>query len=90
MFDANLCRADDLQEIAGLCRKLIANQVAELRRLGHARDIELLFADGYCRPDWSLADGLGVDAGRIVREIFDLSHDIARAGDELELREWPN
>jgi hypothetical protein len=58
--------------------------------LGHARDIELLFADGYCCPDWSLADCLGEEAQRIVREIFADAHDVARAVDELELRARPN
>jgi hypothetical protein len=31
-----------------------------------------------------LADVLGADLGKIVRWIFDLSHDVARAEDELE------
>jgi hypothetical protein len=35
-------------------------------------------------------DYLRDDAQKIVREIFDLSHDVARAEDELELRARPN
>jgi hypothetical protein len=34
--------------LTDLRRHLVESQLAELRRLGHARDIELLFADGYC------------------------------------------
>jgi hypothetical protein len=36
------------------------------------------------------ADGLDEEAQRIVREIFDNAHDVARAEDELELRARPN
>jgi hypothetical protein len=90
MFDASLCPADVLQRMADLCSQLVAAQVEMLRRLGHARDIELLFADGYCRPDWGLADCLDEEAQRIVREIFDRAHDVERAEDELELRALPN
>ena len=91
MFDASLCPADALQQITDLRRQLIDNRLGELRRLGHARDIELLFfANDMCRPDWGLAEALGVDVDKIVREIFDLSHDVARAEDELELRARPN
>ena len=73
-----------------LSRQLVAAQVEELRRLGYAKDIELLFADGYARPDWGLADCLDEEAQRIVREIFDRVHDAMRAEDELELRARPN
>ena len=44
-----------IRELTDLRRHLVESQLAELRRLGHARDIELLFADGYCRPDWHAA-----------------------------------
>ncbi len=91
MFDASLCPAGVLQQMTDLRRQLVDNQLVELRRLGHARDIELLFfSNDYCRPDWGLADVLGEAVGKIVREIFDLSHDIWRAEDELELRARPN
>jgi hypothetical protein len=90
MFDASLCPADALQQITDLRRKLIAIQVENLCALGHARDIELLFfANDTCRPDWRFVDDLDDDAQKIVREIFDLSHDVARAEDELELRARP-
>jgi hypothetical protein len=90
MFDASLCPADALQKMNDLSRQLVAAQVEELRRLGYAKDIELLFADGYARPDWGLADCLDEEAQRIVREIFDRVHDAMRAEDELELRARPN
>jgi hypothetical protein len=79
-----------IREITEMRRHLVESQLAELRRLGHARDIELLFADGYCRPDWGLADCLGEDIHAIVKEIFINAHDVARAEDELELRARPN
>ena len=90
MFDASLRPADALQKMNDLSRQLVAAQVEELRRLGYAKDIELLFADGYARPDWGLADCLDEEAQRIVREIFDRVHDAMRAEDELELRARPN
>ena len=86
----SLCPADALQKMNDLSRQLVAAQVEELRRLGYAKDIELLFADGYARPDWGLADCLDEEAQRIVREIFDRVHDAMRAEDELELRARPN
>jgi hypothetical protein len=89
MFDASLCPADALQQMADLDRQLVEKRLEALCQLGHARDIELLFADGCC-PDWSLADCLGEEAQRIVREIFADAHDVARAVDELELRARPN
>ena len=90
MFDASLCRADDLQQLNDLRRKIIAIQIENLRALGHARDIKLLFANGYGRPDFDFAGAFGEDAQKIVCEIFNLSHDIAIAEDELELRARPN
>jgi hypothetical protein len=90
MFDASLCPADALQQMTGLCRQLVAARLEALCQLGHARDIELLFADGYCRPDWSLVDCLDEEAQQIVREIFDRAHDAMRTEDELELRARPN
>ena len=90
MFDASLRPADALQKMNDLSRQLVAAQVEELRRLGYAKDIELLFADGYAQPDWGLADCLDEEAQRIVREIFDRVHDAMRAEDELELRARPN
>jgi hypothetical protein len=90
MFDASLCPADALQKMNDLSRQLVAAQVEMLRRLGHARDIELLFADGYARPDWGLADCLDEEAQRIVREIFDRVHDAMRAEGELKFRARPN
>jgi hypothetical protein len=91
MFDASLCAASDLQQMSGLCRELVACRLEELRRLGHSRDIELLFfSNDYCRPDWSLVDYLDEEAQRIVRQIFDNAHDVARAEDELILRARPN
>lgn len=91
MFDASLCPADALQKMNDLSRQLVAAQVEELRRLGYAKDIELLFADGYARPDWGLADCLDEEAQRIVREmIFADAHAVMRAEDELELRARPN
>jgi hypothetical protein len=86
MFDASLCPADVLQQITDLRRRLIEIKLEWLC----PRDVELLFFNDYCRPDWSLADVLGADVDKIVREIFDLSHDVARAEDELELRARPN
>jgi hypothetical protein len=86
MFDASLCPANGLQQITDLRRRLIEIKLEWLC----PRDVELLFFNGYCRPDWSLAEALGADVDKIVREIFDLSHDVARAEDELELRARPN
>jgi signal transduction histidine kinase len=91
MFDANLCAAADLRQMGDLCRQLVECRLALLRQLGHSRDIELLFVAGdYCRPDWSLVDYLDEEAQRIIRQIFDNAHDVARAEDELELRASPN
>ena len=91
MFDARYYAASDLQEMTDLRRKLVAMQLEKLFELVDARDIELLFfANDTCRPDWRFVDDLGDDAQKIVREIFDLSHDVARAEDELILREHPN
>ena len=88
MIDASLCRADDLQQLNDLRRRLIAIQLENLCALGHARDIKLLFANGYGQPDFDFAGAFG--AQKIVCEIFNLSHDIAIAEDELELRARPN
>jgi len=90
MIDASLCRADDLQQLNDLRRRLIAIQVENLCALGHARDIKLLFANGYGQPDFDFAGAFGEDAQKIVCEIFNLSHDIAIAEDELATRECPN
>jgi hypothetical protein len=91
MFDARYYAASDLQQMTDLRRQLVASQLEKLSQLVDARDIELLFfANDTCRPDWRFVDDLGDDVGKIVREIFDLSHDVARAEDELELRERPN
>jgi hypothetical protein len=80
-----------IREITAMRRHLIDNQLAELRRLGHARDIELLFEkDNYLQPDWGFADCLGEDVHAIVKEIFINAHNVARAEDELELRARPN
>jgi hypothetical protein len=70
VFDASLYPADALRQVTDLRRQLVANQLEELCRLGHARDVELLFARGYCRP---------AAVGKIVREIFDLTT-TSRAG----------
>jgi hypothetical protein len=91
MFDASLCAAADLQQMSDLNRQLVECRLDLLRRLGHARDIELLFVAGdYCHPDWSLVECFGEEAQQIVREIFVGAHDVARAEDELELRWMPN
>jgi hypothetical protein len=90
MIDASLCRADDLQQLNDLRRRLIAIQVENLCALGHARDIKLLFANGYGQPDFDFAGAFGEDAQKIVCEIFNLSHDIAIAEDELMSRARPN
>jgi hypothetical protein len=91
MFDASLCAAADLQKMTDLCRQLVAARLNALCQLGHSRDIELLFfSNDYCRPDWSLVDYLDEEAQRIVRQIFDNAHDVARAEDELILRARPN
>jgi hypothetical protein len=89
MFDASLCPADVLQQMSDLCHQLVESRLNALRQLGYERDIELLFADGYCRP-WALAECLDEEAQRIVRGIFADAHDVARAVDELELRARPN
>ena len=91
MFDASFCAAADLRQMTDLIRQLVEFRLEELRRLGHSRDIELLFfSNDYCRPDWSLVDYLDEEAQRIVREIFADAHSIARADDELKLRALPN
>jgi hypothetical protein len=91
MFDASFCAAADLRQMTELIRQLVEFRLEELRRLGHSRDIELLFfSNDYCRPDWGLADCLGEDVHAIVKEIFISAHDVARAMDELALRERPN
>jgi hypothetical protein len=91
MFDARYHATSDLQQMTDLRRKLVAMQLEKLRDLGHARDLELLFfANDTCRPDWRFVDDLGDDAQKIVREIFDLSHDVWRGENELASREWPN
>jgi hypothetical protein len=82
--------ANVIREITALRRHLIDNQLAELRRLGHARDIELLFADGYCRPDWEFANCLGEQVHSITLEIFKESIEVKHGEDELELRKRPN
>jgi hypothetical protein len=85
MFVASLFPADVLKEVTDLRRRLVATKLTRL----NARDIELLFPRGsFCRPDWIMAEALDVE--ETVREIFDLSHDVARAEDELELRARPN
>lgn len=90
MFDANLFPVDALRQITDLRRKLIEIQIDNLCALGHARDIKLLFANGYGQPDFNFAGAFGEDAQKIVCEIFNLSHDIAIAEDELASRELPN
>jgi hypothetical protein len=91
MFDASLCPADALQQMSDLCRQLVGKRLELLRQLGYERDIELLFfANDHCRPNWEIVDDLDEEAQLIVREIFDNAHDVARAEDELELRERPN
>ena len=86
MFDARYYAASDLQEMTDLRRKLVAMQLEKLFELVDARDIEFLFfANDTCRPDWRFVDDLGEDV-----EIFDLSHDVTRAEDELKLRARPN
>ena len=91
MFDARYYAASDLQEMTDLRRKLVAMQLEKLCELGHARDIEFLFfANDTCRPDWRFVDDLSDDAQKIVREIFDLSHDVWRGENELASRERPN
>jgi hypothetical protein len=85
MFDASLCAAGDLQQMSDLNRQLVECRLEELRRLGHSRDIELLFVAGdYCRHY------LDEEAQRIIRQIFDNAHDVARAEDELAIRARPN
>jgi hypothetical protein len=86
MLDYETASADLLQQITDLRRKL-AGQLMD--SLG-ARDAELLFADGRCTPDWSLANDLGEDVHSTVVEIFTLSSHIQFAEDELALRERPN
>jgi hypothetical protein len=91
MFDARYYAASDLQEMTDLRRKLVAMQLEKLFELVDARDIELLFfANDTCRPDWRFVDDLSDDAQKIVREIFDLSHDVWRGENELGLRARPN
>lgn len=90
MVDVSLCRADDLQQITALRRKLIEIQIDNLCALGHARDIKLLFANGYGQPDFDFAGVFDEVAQKIVCKIFNLSHDIAIAEDELASRELPN
>jgi hypothetical protein len=91
MFDASLCAASDLQEMSVLCRRLVACRLEDLRRLGYARDLDLLFfANDTCRPCWELVDDLDADAQKIIREIFDYSHSAGRANDELAFRARPN
>jgi hypothetical protein len=91
MFDARYYAASDLQEMTDLRRKLVNLQLEKLFELVDARDIELLFfANDTCRPDWRFVDDLSDDAQKIVREIFDLSHDVWRGENELGLRARPN
>jgi hypothetical protein len=91
MFDARYYAASDLQQMTDLRRKLVASQLEKLSQLVGERDIELLFfANDTCRPDWRFVDDLSDDAQKIVREIFDLSHDVWRGENELASRELPN
>jgi hypothetical protein len=91
MFDASLCAAADLRQMGDLCRQLVACRLEELRRLGHARDIEFLFfANDPCRPNWEFVDDIDEEAQLIVREISINAHDVARGEDELKLRARPN
>jgi hypothetical protein len=91
MFDARYYAASDLQEMTDLRRKLVAMQLEKLFELVDARDIELLFfANDTCRPDWRFVDDLSDNAQKIVREIFDLSHDVWRGENELGLSARPN
>jgi hypothetical protein len=80
-----------LQQMSGLCRELVACKLERLRLLGYARDIEFLFfSNDTCRPNWEFVGDLDADAQKIIHEIFDFSHSIARADDELALRARPN
>ena len=91
MFDARYYAASDLQQMTDLRRQLVAYQLEKLRRLGHARDIEFLFfSNDMCRPNWEFVDDFSDDAQKIVREIFDLSHDVWRGENELMSRARPN
>jgi hypothetical protein len=91
MFDARYYAASDLQQMTDLRRQLVASHLEKLSQFVDARDIQFLFfANDTCRPDWRFVEDLGEDVGKIVREIFDLSHDVARSEDELELRARPN
>jgi hypothetical protein len=89
LFDASLCAAEDLQQMGDLCRKLVECQLEVLRQLGLASDLELLFADGYCRPNWDIVGDPDEEAQQLVREIFVSAHDVAR-GAEDELGARPN
>ena len=90
MIDASLCRADDLQQLNDLRQRLIALYIEDLHTMCNARDIKMLFPNGYGQPDFEFAGAFGSDAQKIVCKIFNLSHDIARAEDELQLRAFPN
>jgi hypothetical protein len=90
MIDVGLCPADVLLQLTDLRRQLVASQLDNLCRLGYERDIELLFHEGYCMPDWDLASVLDTEARDIVREICELGTDIERARDELDFRSRPN
>jgi hypothetical protein len=91
MFDASLCGTNDLRQMTDVGHQLVEARLSMLRRLGHSRDIELLFVAGdYCRPDWNLVEGFGDEAQQLVRDIFVGAHDVAQAEDELALRMRPN
>jgi hypothetical protein len=89
-FEPSGCSTDDLSRLSALNRQLIKCRLDLLRRLGHARDIELLFiSEDYRKPDWDLVECFGEEAQQLVREIFVSAHDLAHAEGELESRGRP-
>ena len=71
-------------------RRIIALYIEDLHTMCNARDIKMLFPNGYGQPDFEFAGAFDEDAQKIVCKIFNLSHDIAIAEDELATRERPN
>jgi hypothetical protein len=65
-FEPSGCSTDDLSRLSPLNRQLIKCRLDLLRRLGHARDIELLFiSEDYRKPDWDLVECFGEEAQQL-------------------------
>jgi hypothetical protein len=85
------CSTPVLEHVTAMRGILIDHWLEGLRVLGRVSDLALIFPHGsFLQPDWDFVAASGEDAVVIVCQIVGLAHDVARAEDELELRERPN